>query len=386
MKYPSVALAGACALVSLATPSAALAAPGPFDGRVWHVAVPGLDSALCGTAVTPCRSITQAMANAANGDTILVRPGRYGDIDSNGQVSGAGEEGPDYGAVAINKRLRVLSTDGAAATIIDVSGARQAVVLINAAGAQFGDKGAGFTVTGGWLQGITNGDGTNLLIAGNIVRAIPDATDLISATGMYINTTSVVEIRDNLVIDNPGVGIVIVPQNASSYASVHDNVVTGSHAAEGSVGIVGSGSNPHLIYRNTVVDNTTGILVNYGASRISNNIVTSNVFGVRIDGMPATTPLRGPTIYRNSISSSQNTGLFIANGIAGAITIRENNFYGGATDCGVGNFSAQGIDARNNFWGAATGPATLDPADHANCGGGGVVSTTPFSTREFSVR
>src|SRR5262245_23719833 len=52
----------------------------------------GTDSASCG-ATPPCRSIAQAIANAASGDTVLVGPGMYGpDLDADGVGSEPGDD------------------------------------------------------------------------------------------------------------------------------------------------------------------------------------------------------------------------------------------------------------------------------------------------------
>jgi hypothetical protein len=48
---------------------------------VLHVAAYGSDSSTCGRQ-SPCRSISQAMENAASGDTIYVGPGLYGDVNA----------------------------------------------------------------------------------------------------------------------------------------------------------------------------------------------------------------------------------------------------------------------------------------------------------------
>src|SRR5205085_10263251 len=46
-----------------------------------YVANDGVDAASCGGKATPCRSISRGIANANSGDTLLVGPGRYGDLD-----------------------------------------------------------------------------------------------------------------------------------------------------------------------------------------------------------------------------------------------------------------------------------------------------------------
>src|SRR5262249_45079322 len=44
----------------------------------------GTDGAGCGAKAAPCRSITQAMSLAVDGDTIMVGPGNYGDLNGSG--------------------------------------------------------------------------------------------------------------------------------------------------------------------------------------------------------------------------------------------------------------------------------------------------------------
>src|SRR5690348_17277029 len=146
MKLLALAALAATPLVASATTGSV----SPWSGKAWLVAANGLDSPTCGAAQNACRSISQAMENAAEGDTILVRPGFYGDLNGDGVLAAPGEEHSSrfIGGVEINKRLRLLSTDGAAATTIDVNRTFSASVAILAAGTQFGDRDAGFTVLG----------------------------------------------------------------------------------------------------------------------------------------------------------------------------------------------------------------------------------------------
>ncbi len=112
-----------------------------------YVANNGVDSGTCGTSTGPCRSITQAMANAVAGDTIIVGPGVYGDLNGDGTLgNSAGEENPSGCScmLAIVKRVILISSDGAASTIIDARGVELALnVGISANGVQFGTPGQG---------------------------------------------------------------------------------------------------------------------------------------------------------------------------------------------------------------------------------------------------
>src|SRR5215831_12453452 len=83
---------------------------------VLNVANDGTDSGTCGAATSPCRSITQAITNAPAGSTIVVGPGRYGDLNNNGTFGETGEEPIDGGCgcmVDVSKKLTILSRDGA---------------------------------------------------------------------------------------------------------------------------------------------------------------------------------------------------------------------------------------------------------------------------------
>src|SRR4051812_32658563 len=94
-----------------------------------YVANNGIDAHGCGARAEPCRSITQAMANAANGSIIVVGPGRYGDLNGDGKFDAPGEEHPqsrEYQpspgvpidlacVVCILKPLQFVSTYGAEA-------------------------------------------------------------------------------------------------------------------------------------------------------------------------------------------------------------------------------------------------------------------------------
>ena len=91
---------------------------------VKHVANFGVDSPDCGLQETPCRSISQAIRNASEGDTVFVGPGLYGDLNHNGVVGELGEEGASIPSgesclVCVSKRLTLLSQRGAAHTTID---------------------------------------------------------------------------------------------------------------------------------------------------------------------------------------------------------------------------------------------------------------------------
>ena len=73
------------------------------DAATLHVANNGIDSDTCGAGSAPCRSISRAIVNAAAGDTIVVGPGRYGDLNGDGSFGGPGEEPLQPAAAARSK-------------------------------------------------------------------------------------------------------------------------------------------------------------------------------------------------------------------------------------------------------------------------------------------
>jgi hypothetical protein len=157
-----------------------------------------------------CRSITQAVELANPGDTILVGPGRYGDLNRNGTL---GEPGEELGyltppascscVLQIEKRVIIISSGGAAATMID---GRSVDVIQNVflttVGGEFGRPGKGFTVTG---TKSTNGHGIVLdagdvwLVRGNQVIYKHISSGESTGTGILTVNTAAVRIEGNQV-------------------------------------------------------------------------------------------------------------------------------------------------------------------------------------------
>jgi hypothetical protein len=149
----------------------------------------GTDSASCGSSGSPCRSISQAIANAQDGDTIYVGPGRYGNVNGDSTFSGPGDEQPQANVgpwdgsgciLCINKGVHIYSTAGADLTVIDSGGPQsqyQSTVMILSDGVDFGAEQHGFTITGGNSNGVAiepnyspklNGVARNMSVSGNI--------------------------------------------------------------------------------------------------------------------------------------------------------------------------------------------------------------------------
>ncbi len=125
--------------------------PETFASATLHVENNGVDSAVCGSATSPCRSISQAITNASEGDRVVVGPGRYGDLNRNGTVE-PGEEAAEVGfgcecLIKLNKRITLESRGGAGVTVMDQGSANVSHgVRIQVSGAEFGGEGRGFTL------------------------------------------------------------------------------------------------------------------------------------------------------------------------------------------------------------------------------------------------
>jgi hypothetical protein len=356
----------------------ALAAPALASGAVIHVANNGVDTGTCGTYSSPCRSITHAMFLAASGDTVLVRPGRYGDLNRDGLLGGPGEEFPANAAVTITKPLRVISTDGAAATVIDGGNGASlfGVVWIYSSNVIFGEPGAGFLLTGA-ESGLQTQPVTGVRIAGNLVAGV-------RIHGFTVTTNGFMDVNNNVAHGLPGAGFIISSLQESQRVHLHHN-----QAYNNGQGILSATRGRHEVAYNDVTNNLgTGIAVDFAPSFIHHNSVSGNDIGIASNSWSLEfPPSAGPLLYRNSLLGNQRFGIMLTPGpgLPVRTTVKENNFIGNALgippeffgpNCGLANFTGQTLNAANSYWGAATGPGP-DPADVA-CGND-PVTTTPFA-------
>src|SRR5688572_9561557 len=218
-----------------------------------HVANNGLETAACG-ALDPCRTISRAINLAMPGDTILVRPGRYGDVNRNGAYDGLNEETGGLGSansagVLIDKPLTILSTQGADATIIDMGGITESAVRISADNVRFGDRNKGFTLTGGQNFGLA-AQGTNVFVIGNTATGQTFA-------GILLVSAGIMEARANTALDNPGTGFLAVSYNRGDPV-----LVAGNTARFNQIGIATSTISAHRITGNKVIDNEVAMAIN----------------------------------------------------------------------------------------------------------------------------
>lgn len=325
-----------------------------------YVANTGVNGTGCGTQTTPCRSITWAIVTAAPGDTIIVGPGRYGDLNDNGVLDEAGEEiglndcppltlCPICCVVRVNKAVTVLSSHGAASTVIDGRSADVAQnVLVN--GGEFGRPGKGFLITN-TKRNLGDGlviNGANVKVRGNQVLATLvypfTGQQPFPRSGISALLGGPILIEGNQVVGQWSFGI----SARGTDKTVRKNQVSVStgYGIDAQVGPVVTG--------NIVIATGTGLNLE-GEARAVSNAVYGNTFGIRAEAANG----RQPVIERNNIVSSPY--------------------------CGMYNQDVSILNATNNYWGAASGPGP-DPADQVCNDEETTTVTTPFATTPFIVK
>jgi parallel beta-helix repeat protein len=383
-----------------------------------HVANNGVDGPGCGTSTQPCRSISRGIQNAREGDTILVGPGLYGDINRDKDFSDPGDEaaeptGPGHCVLCIRKRVRVISTNGADATRIEsltalfdnVESELQALVRISVAGVTFGTPGHGFELAGlPWTLLSAASNGGTLNVAGNVARRIePHDRDLemLPEIGIFIGVNGgSATVTGNTVIGNQ-FGMFVTAGGAATLTgnSAINNSWEGiSTVGEGRVRLVGNfasgngGGRPAGELDGSVrVPLSTGFNVEGADTRLEDNIAIAN-YGPGFRFVNSSTA-KGVVLLAQHNAATGNQGPGVLVGAGGRVDVRVNNIFGNlgaGTGCGFINESGRVIDATQNFWGAATGPGP-DPADKAGAGSGcdtgsgSSTATKPFATQEVPV-
>ena len=338
----------------------------------WIVANNGVDAPTCGTSSAPCRSISQALTNATANDTIEVGPGRYGDLNGDGDFADPGEEDAEVGAgnfciVCVDVSVVLISRDGAALTALVGSGADAAAIRVLAPDAEIGAAKRGFS----------------LLDADEGVR--------ISA--------SRIEVAGHIVANMLGSGIVI----GGERAYVHDNLLVGL----GGSGVFVDGSfDAGRLLNNTAIGNAdhgfeargtawslkgNAASANGGSGFVVETIGTAEIAGnAAVDNAAEGYDLSGSAFFSKN-SAIGNPG-FGARFTVPTLVMTKNNFFGndtgpGGANCGTFNafVAITATDASRNYWGASTGPGA-EPADVACDTPGAMTTTDPFQRNETRVR
>ena len=344
-----VACLALIAPVCLAEISSATSVP-----RTLRVSPNGEDSQTCGDSLSQaCRSISQAVANALDGDRILVAPGRYGDLNRNGLL---GEEGEEFGLDAcrcmiyVDKRIQLVSERGADGTRIEGINERDGFGIsgigIAASRIRFGGRGNGFTVVGAY-RGIHVFEGANnVSVIGNRVSQCSHGIwnegfrTVIAYNHADFNFVGVEAVsgapfvHHNTAANNDGLGIDLGPG-----AIAEDNIVIGN-GWEG-VRIAGA----KRVVRNHIADNRAGLTLSNIAINFRQTIERNNIVG------------------NDLIENVESPGSFPSPG----------------SGCGVVNFHVVGAEMRNNYWGSLQRinvPCNL---------GAGTVLVDPVSEHPFDI-
>lgn len=335
----------------------------------WYVGNNGDDSSGCATKDFPCRSITRAISGALAGDTIIVGPGVYGDLNGSGVLGDfPGEEAAPVGCncmIEVDKQLTIESRDGALVTVLDAAGLAPIVVHIDESGAVFGKVNQGFTIRRGASVGLQ--------------------TD---------PAVQKVKVQGNIALGNTGNGFDISGAGGGKNAVVVlDNI-----AVRNTVGFVLSGTG-NSMHNNRAVRNSTGFSVQGTGHTVTQNVAIENLMGgfeiVLLAGLP--NPVSSFT--KNVAVGNGAFGIeVLADSLLDAdatVVIKNNDMFGNddeSNNCGLGidNESATKhvtVTAAKNYWGAAAGVG-VNPADGActtTAGGVVTLSTTPSAAAEFVI-
>jgi len=339
------------------------------EASTLHVANNGVDGFACGAADSPCRSISRAIAVAAIDDTIIVGPGRYGDVNGDGDFDDPGDEAAELEVgsclclIKVNKRgLTIRSRDGAAVTVLDAGGLPVSVVHVEADDVTLGSRRGGFTLVGGH-RGVSVGAGTRgVTVDGNlaVVDAGDPSTDLDAGlfdAGFVIDGTRH-RVRYNAAIANPALGFVVLGDR---------------HRLEGNLASVSRQQGFYLPFGSE------------GHTLVSGFAIANDQDGIFVD-----VGGHARTVSRNVLVGNRGAGIALDRIAEGPIVVRGNNIYGNGIpdgfNCGLWNNNpGVSIDATKNFWGFAGGPFE-DPGDEVCNIGDSETVTDPFADAEFSRR
>jgi hypothetical protein len=286
--------------------------------------------------------------------------------------------------VNVDKRLRIFSSSGAAATVIDGAlhtfTAPLIVVEISADGSRFGRENGGFTIVGGLETiGLSLSAG-NVRIAGNAALNCDDGGYIIEPRGGRTIVSNNVATRSGA--RNNG-GFRVRSFTVSDVVVLRDNIAFDNPETSPGFGV--GGIAPNVIVNNRAIRNGAGFVVEgNGPFTILRNIATANLRGFQVRGGD---PSGGHTFVENSVIGNIGPGFEIFGQMQNNVIRRSNIFGNGGDNCGVLNSSGQVVIAENNYWGRATGPGP-DPADNAGPGCdrlGSETITRPFATEAFPI-
>lgn len=321
-----------------------------------HVGASGIDADGCGAKAAPCRSITRAINNAVPGDKVLVGPGRYGDLDADGTLGEAGEEGGTRPAlVTVDKPLTILSVEGAATTVIDangvdvINGAVVDGVVIAANGVQLGKAKKGFTITGARNGVFINSLTTGVTVTG--IRAVRNQVGFASKSPGLV-------FRGNVAEANSAGGFTLTGGGCAFTAC--------RATANGGNGFTLKGDG-HVVKSCVASANAeTGFDLTGNGTAITKSVGNGNTVGLSV-GVESNPGQLGTNAFLGNL----NVGVVVA---SPGVTLTKSNVFGNGSvggNCGVTVSGAGAVTLDKICFGAPTGPGD-DPADQT-CGAGNAI-------------
>ena len=364
-----------------------------------YVATTGSDAGnLCTVEAAPCATIGRAVLAACAGETVNVAEGTYAEdvtIDKPLVVDGSGIA-PNTQLAGTNTRdvLRILSS-GVTWDGVEVSGAPgHACVRVGdpahpALRDVFVQNMAAYGCRQGVLLDSTGsplGDGLwNRLLAVDLRDAVADGTPDSGVGLLAINGNGKLEAKVSLVRNNAGSGVRFKEPGAGAENRTivfAGNFVQGNGfepIADGRAGIEIADASDVRFEGNDVSLHTGAAAGDDGRGIVLTNVATGTFYCNRIRQNDTGLNARGSTAAGVLVEQSR----FINHGFAGVLleapallTIGRSVIQGNATGLeNRGNTVA--IDARGNWWGAASGPAPAGAGDPVS----GLVDTTGFIAR-----
>lgn len=344
------------------------------------VANNGTDGPGCGGSGSPCRSISQAISNAANGDIIVVGPGRYGDLNDDSDFGDAGEEAAEVNVgcdcmIKVDKPVTIQSAIGASSTILDAGGRPITVVSIITNNVTFGVAKRGLTARRGDFGIVVQTGMTGVGVSANIAADNNNHGFVLSGEGTTVN--------GNTATCNGDDGFNI---------SGNNDVITGNVALNNDDnGFRLNGMNLTVSGNVASANDNDGFTMDtVSGSSIRGNVVSGNEeHGFELSGVS------GTEIAGNSTLGNLGFGFYLSGSVGADLLINGNNIYGnndadfnGSTNCGLRNESGvTNVNATANFWGNATvtGPGA-DPADNVCDEVGSGTTTAPTAEKPAKVK
>jgi hypothetical protein len=385
------------ALIPIAFSQDAPTSAAAAAGKTLWVTNDGADGATCGSRAKPCRSISQAIENASDGDSIGVGAGHYGNVSGNPNFGGPGDEHPGFPyigvhgepglagcIVCITKALRISSIHGAAVTVIEGSPSTPygSNVMITHDHVVFGTKNHGFTITGGNTYGVTVAFflGTfdvnlgHITVAGNVdvndTNGFVFSGDYLTAFQLHgcppdaCSRSSPIVFSDNKAFGN-GIGFSVVANADGGPVFLRNNLASG--AGSGFVANAGtcpscgesfSGNDTDQVTDNVAAHCGTGFSM-YTVGVVDGNTASDNANAGFIIDAPFTESFRSNSAIGNGgpgvIINFSPDEFHVLTAGGGFLAFSRNNFFGNDRNRPVLSLGVLGL-------------TELNPGPSAHCG------------------